>query len=287
MLVTKSDEFACSILALRNCAAEQPQLTERSPRPPWFGSHTELCQPRAAGGESVHACGDVLLPRCCYRLSDRDRPYRLKNAASIGSLEHTIATVEVKKDNTYSKHAALPEARCPKVGRRLRAISTPICAQSSRQKNEQALLSVAALAGGLCNATCTKTYEGLPGRSQVVWATPAVNRVVVGSPVTAVAAVVAAVAFLVMRPLRQARHSSASSAGAGKGPATDHSRAPSERLLSREMDISERFSGLPVTKISMRGPRRSYESLPEPTEGSFSDSAIRRSEPVDFSPSVH
>ena len=186
--------------------ADEPQLTEitnlhgRAVTP-------DYASPELLRGESVDARGDVYsLGVLLYELLTGVRPYRLKNAASIGLLEHTIATVEVKKPSTLLEaDAAAARGTIPeRLVRQLRGDLDAIALKALAKEPARRYSSVAALAEDLRRHLHARPIEALPARfTGRLGKFLRRNRAVVGVTVTAVAAVVAAVAFLVMGPLRQ------------------------------------------------------------------------------------
>jgi serine/threonine protein kinase/Tol biopolymer transport system component len=186
--------------------ADEPQLTEitnlhgRAVTP-------DYASPELLRGGSVDARGDVYsLGVLLYELLTGVRPYRLKDAASIGLLEHTIATVEVKKPSILLEaDAAAARGTTPeKLVRQLRGDLDAIALKMLAKEPASRYPSVAALAADLRRHLHARPIEALPARfTDRLGKFLRRNRTVVGVTVTAAAAVVAAVAFFVMGPLRQ------------------------------------------------------------------------------------
>jgi serine/threonine protein kinase/Tol biopolymer transport system component len=185
---------------------EEPLLTEitnlhgRAATP-------DYASPELLRGGSVDARSDVYsLGVLLYELLTGVRPYRLKNAASIGLLEHTITTVEVKKPSTLLEaDAAAARGTIPeKLVWQLRGDLDAIALKTLAKEPARRYPSVAALAKDLRRHLHARPIEALPARfTDRLGKFLRRNRTVVGVTVTAVAAVVAAVAFFVVGPLRQ------------------------------------------------------------------------------------
>jgi len=185
--------------------ADEPQLTEitnlhgRAVTP-------DYASPELLRGGSVDARGDVYsLGVLLYELLTGVRPYRLKNAASIGMLEHTIATVEVRKPSTLLEADAAARGTIPeKLVRQLRGDLDAIALKTLAKEPARRYPSVAALAEDLRRHLHARPIEALGARfTDRLGKFLRRNRTLVGVTVTAAAAVVAAVAFFVMGPMRQ------------------------------------------------------------------------------------
>jgi len=181
--------------------AEEPQLTEltsvhgRAVTP-------DYASPELLGGESVDARSDIYsLGVLLYELLTGARPYRLRNAASIGLLEHAVTTVEVKKPSTQLEaDAAAARGTVPeRLGRQLRGDLDAIALKALAKEPAKRYLSVGALAEDLRRHLSARPIEALPPRfTDRLSKFRRRNRTVVGVAMPAVAAVVAAVAFLVV-----------------------------------------------------------------------------------------
>jgi serine/threonine protein kinase len=137
---------------------DEPQLTELT------NIHgraltADYASPELLRGESVDARGDIYsLGVLLYELLTGVRPYRLRNAASIGLLQDAITAVEVKKPSTQLKpDAAAARGTIPEK------LARPHCAQSSRQRACLALRERGSPGGGPATPSVRKTYRGTTG----------------------------------------------------------------------------------------------------------------------------
>jgi serine/threonine protein kinase/Tol biopolymer transport system component len=185
---------------------DEPQLTELT------SLHgraltADYASPELLRGESVDARGDIYsLGVLLYELLTGVRPYRLRNAASIGLLEDAIIAVEVKKPSAHLKpDAAAARSTTPeKLARQLRGDLDAIALKALAKVPAWRYPSVAALGEDLRRHLQARPIKALPARfTDRLRRFLRRNRTVVGVTVTAVAAVAAAVAFLVIGTLRQ------------------------------------------------------------------------------------
>lgn len=185
--------------------ADEPQLTELT------SVHgraltADYASPELLHGESVDARSDVYsLGVLLYELLTGARPYRLRNAASIGLLEDAISAVEVKKPSTHLgvDAAAARGTTAEKLARELRGDLDAIALKALAKEPAKRYPSVAALAKDLQRYLHARPIEALPTRlTDRLWKFVRRNKTVVGLTVTATVAVVAAVAF-VLWPWRQ------------------------------------------------------------------------------------
>ena len=187
--------------------ADEPQLTEltnvhgRALTP-------DYASPELLRGEPIDARGDVYsLGVLLYELLTGARPYRLRNAASIGLLEHAITTVEVRKPSTQLEvHAVAARGTTPqRLARQLRGDLDAIALKALAKEPARRYPSVAALTDDLQRHLHGRPIEALPTRfTNRLWKFLWRNRTLVGVSVPAVAAIVAAVAFLIIGTLRHA-----------------------------------------------------------------------------------
>jgi serine/threonine protein kinase/Tol biopolymer transport system component len=207
VLVTESGQVRLLDFGVaRLLEPDEPQLTEltnlhgRALTP-------DYASPELLRGEPVDARGDIYsLGVLLYELLTGVRPYRLRNAASIGLLEDAITAVEVKKPSTQlGPDAMAPRGTTPeKLARQLRGDLDAIALKALAKEPARRYASVAALAEDLRRYLHARPIRALPARfTDRLWKFLRRNRTVVGVTATAVAAVVAAIALLVVGPLRQ------------------------------------------------------------------------------------
>ncbi|MBV9724772.1 MAG: serine/threonine-protein kinase, partial [Gammaproteobacteria bacterium] len=166
----------------------------------------DYASPELLRGEAVDARGDIYsLGVLLYELLTGVRPYRLRDAASVGLLEDAIVTVEVKKPSTQLEPAAAAArgTTADKLARQLRGDLDAIALKSLAKRPAQRYASVAALAEDVRCHLQARPIEALPRRfTDRVWKFARRNATVAVTA-AAVAGLTAALAFLLAASLRQ------------------------------------------------------------------------------------
>jgi serine/threonine protein kinase/Tol biopolymer transport system component len=207
VLVTKSGQVRLLDFGVAKLLeADESQLTELTNV---YGRAltADYASPELLHGQLVDARSDIYsLGVLLYELLTGVRPYRLRNAASIGLLEEAISAVEVKKPSTQleADAAAARGTTTEKLARLLRGDLDAIALKALAKEKAKRYPSVAALAQDLRRYLQARPVEALPTRfTDRLWKFVRRNSTVVAVTATAAAAVVAAVGFLVVGPLRQ------------------------------------------------------------------------------------
>ena len=163
----------------------------------------DYASPELIRGDPLDARSDVYsLGVLLYELLSGARPYRLKDAASIGVLEQAITRVEVPKPSTHIEpQAVAARATSPqRLARELRGDLDAIALRALTKDPAERYPSVAALAQDL-----QRHLDGRPIRAQPAGLAYRLrkfvrrNRVVVGVSVTGLAALLAALAYTLFR----------------------------------------------------------------------------------------
>ncbi len=166
----------------------------------------DYASPELLRGDPIDERSDLYsLGVLLYELLTGTRPYRLKGAASIGALDHAIATLEVKKPSTQLE----PESISTRAGtteqwaRGLRGDLDAIVIKALAKNPAQRYANAAALTEDL-----QRHLEGKPIKAQAANAHYLLrkflhrNRLVVGVSVTAATAILAMVMYTLHRETR-------------------------------------------------------------------------------------
>ncbi len=248
----------------------------------------DYASPELLRSESVDARSDIYsLGVLLYELLTGVRPYRLRNAASIGLLEHAITTVEVKKPSTQleAQAVAARDSTTPeKLARQLRGDLDAIALKALAKDPAKRYPSVTALGEDLRRHLQARPVEALPTRfADRLWKFVRRNRTVVGVTATAIAAVGAAIALLVVGRPRESPLWLEPLARASVLRLTDLSGTEQAAAVSRDgrfaAFLAAREGHLDVW-LTQIGTNR-YRNL---TEGKFQQLRNPEIRTVDFSP---
>jgi serine/threonine protein kinase len=167
----------------------------------------DYASPELLRGEPIDVRSDVYsLGVLLYEVLTGVRPYRLKNAASIGMLEQAVTTVEVKNPSTQDPNASAARATTPeKFTRQLRGDLDAIALKALAKEPAKRYPSAAALAQDLRHHLDGKLVGALPARfTDRLRKFVQRNRAVLGATLTTVVAMLVAVGFLLWGPLHPA-----------------------------------------------------------------------------------
>jgi len=166
----------------------------------------DYASPELLHGEPVDARCDVYsLGVLLYELLTGVRPYRLRSAASIGLLEHTLAAVEVRKPSTRIEagHASTRGTTPQGLARQLRGDLDAIVLKALASEPGQRYPTVAALADDLRRHQRERPIEALPARLTDRLRKFLRRNKTVGVATIAAAALVALGAYLIVGLLRE------------------------------------------------------------------------------------
>ena len=183
----------------------ETQEAEQTPLTSIYGRALtpDYASPELLRGDPVDARADVYsLGVLLYELLTGVRPYRLKNAASIGMLEHAIATVDVEKPSTQHNQEAIAAraTTAEKLNRQLRGDLDAIALKALAKVPAERYASAATLAHDLRCYLDGKPIKALPARftdrlRKFVYR----NKTVVGVTAIAAAAILGTIGFTLHR----------------------------------------------------------------------------------------
>jgi len=163
----------------------------------------DYASPELLRGDPVDARADVYsLGVLLYELLTGVRPYRLKSAASIGMLEHAIATVDVEKPSTQHNQEAIAAraTTAEKLNRQLRGDLDAVALKALAKVPAERYASAATLAHDLRCYLDGKPIEALPARfNDRLRKFVRRNRTVVGVTATAAAAIFGTIGYALHR----------------------------------------------------------------------------------------
>jgi serine/threonine protein kinase/TolB-like protein/Tfp pilus assembly protein PilF len=184
----------------------------------------DYASPELLRGDPVDVRADVYsLGVLLYELLTGVRPYRLKSAASIGMLEHALATVDVEKPSTQHNQEAIAvrATTAEKLNRQLRGDLDAIALKALAKVPAERYASAAALAHDLRCYLDGNPIEAMPARfTNRLRKFVRRNRTVIGVTAIAVAAIVGMIGYTQHREtVTQARIAANAVAMSGSKPA--------------------------------------------------------------------
>jgi serine/threonine protein kinase/TolB-like protein len=183
----------------------ETQEAEQTPLTSIYGRALtpDYASPELLRGDPVDARADVYsLGVLLYELLTGVRPYRLKSAASIGMLEHAIATVDVEKPSTQHNQEAIAAraTTAEKLNRQLRGDLDAIALKALAKVPSERYASAATLAHDLRCYLDGKPIEALPARfNDRLRKFVHRNKTVVGVTATAAAAILGTIGYTLHR----------------------------------------------------------------------------------------
>jgi serine/threonine protein kinase/TolB-like protein len=205
----------------------ETQEAEQTPLTSIYGRALtpDYASPELLRGDPVDARADVYsLGVLLYELLTGVRPYRLKSAASIGMLEHAIATVDVEKPSTQHNQEAIAAraTTAEKLNRQLRGDLDAVALKALAKVPAERYASAATLAHDLRCYLDGKPIEALPARfADRLRKLVRRNKTVVGVTATAVAAILGTIGYTLHREtITQARIAANAAAVSASGRAS-------------------------------------------------------------------
>jgi serine/threonine protein kinase/Tfp pilus assembly protein PilF len=163
----------------------------------------DYASPELLRGDPVDARSDIYsLGVVLYELLTGVRPYRLKNAASMGLLEQAVATVDVKKPSTQIEPEAVATRATTQeqLARQLRGDLDAVVLKALAKQPTERYQSAAALAEDLQRYREGKPIHALPARfTDRSRKFVRRNKAMIGVSVTAVAAILATLGYTLHR----------------------------------------------------------------------------------------
>jgi eukaryotic-like serine/threonine-protein kinase len=156
-------DFGVARLLLEAEEKDQPALTSVYGR----ALTPDYASPELLRGDPIDARSDLYsLGVLLYELLTGTQPYRLKSAASIGALDHAIATIEVKKPSMQLEQsaAATRASTAERLARQLRGDLDAVVLKALAKEPAQRYPSAAALAEDLRRYLDDKPIRARPAR---------------------------------------------------------------------------------------------------------------------------
>ena len=221
----------------------ETQEAEQTPLTSIYGRALtpDYASPELLRGDPVDARSDVYsLGVLLYELLTGVRPYRLKSAASIGMLEHAIATVDVEKPSTQHNQEAIAAraTTAEKLNRQLRGDLDAVALKALAKFPAERYASAVTLARDLRCYLDGKPIEALPARfTDRLRKFVRRNKTVVGVTATAAAAILGTIGYTLHREtVAQAKIA----ANAVAVAVSRRASAPARRISGNQPPLSRR-----------------------------------------------
>jgi len=200
----------------------------------------DYASPELLRGDPVDERSDIYsLGVLLYELLTGSRPYRLKNAASMGLLEEAIAALEVNKPSAQRSLAASTDCAPPKavLARQLRGDLDAIVLKALDQEPSKRYQNAAAFADDVERYLAGKPIQALPARiTDRFYKFVVRNKAVLAAAAMALTAVIATVAYTFHRETAtRARIAASASAPAAAG--IDATIGTSARVPERSVAV--------------------------------------------------